>query len=58
MKNKVYFQNLTNKLLSLQRTLSPYLYTIAYEFSIVQSSAAGHQLTPCSAGPPFLILPH
>jgi hypothetical protein len=30
----------------------------AYEFSIVQSSAAGHQLTPCSVGPLFLISPH
>jgi hypothetical protein len=36
----------------------PYLSTAAYEFSIVQSSAAGHQLTPCSAGPLFLISPH
>jgi hypothetical protein len=37
---------------------SPHPYTAAYEFSIVQSSAAGHQLTPCSTGPPFLISPH
>jgi hypothetical protein len=28
------------------------LYTTAYDFSIVQSSATGHQLTPCSADPP------
>jgi hypothetical protein len=41
----------------LQRT-HPYLFTAAFEFSIIQTSAAGHQLTPCSAGPPFFILPH
>jgi hypothetical protein len=39
-------------------TPPPHLYTTAYEFSIVQSSTAGHQLTPCSAGPPFWISPH
>jgi hypothetical protein len=36
----------------------PHLFTAAYEVSVVQSSAAGHQLTPCSSGPPFLISPH
>jgi hypothetical protein len=36
----------------------PHLYTAAFEFSIVLSSAAGHQLTTCSAGPPFFISPH
>jgi hypothetical protein len=30
----------------------PYLYTVTYKFSNVQSSSAD-QLTPCSAGPPF-----
>jgi hypothetical protein len=55
VKNRVSFQNLTNV---LQCTPSPYLHTAAYTFSIVQSSAAGHQLTPCSAGLPFLISPH
>jgi hypothetical protein len=38
--------------------ISPHLYTAAYEISIIQSSAAGHQLTPCSTGPPFFISPH
>jgi hypothetical protein len=37
--------------------LSPHLHIAAYEFSIVQSSAACHQLTPCSADPPFFISP-
>jgi hypothetical protein len=43
---------------SLQHTLPPYPYTTPYEFSIVQGSAAGHQLTLSSAGPPFFISPH
>jgi hypothetical protein len=38
----------------LQHTL-PHLYISAYEFRIVQSSAASHQLTACSAGPLFSI---
>jgi hypothetical protein len=36
--------------------LSPTIYTLLLSF--VQSSAAGHQLSPYSAGLPFFILPH
>jgi hypothetical protein len=42
----------------LQGTPHFYLYAGAYEFSVVQSSAAGHHLTPCSTGLPFPISPH
>jgi hypothetical protein len=59
VKNHVYFQNLNKLIAILFNILSPhYLYTVAYEFSFVQSNAAAHQLTPCSAGPPFFISPH
>jgi hypothetical protein len=36
----------------------PYLSIGAYELSILQSNAAGHQLTSCLAGPLFSISPH
>jgi hypothetical protein len=35
--------------------LRPHLYITAYKFSILQASITGHQMTPCSAGPPFEI---
>lgn len=50
------FKILQITLYPLQRNLpSLYLYTAGYELSIVQRSAAGRELTPCSAGPPFPI---
>jgi hypothetical protein len=42
-----------------ERILSPppKLFTAAYKFHIILSSATSHQLTPCSAGLPFFISP-
>jgi hypothetical protein len=51
VKNLVCFHNLTN-FYPVELTL-PYLYTAAYEFSIVQSSTAGHQMKLCSADTHF-----
>lgn len=38
----------------LQHTLLLYLYTAAYEFSTVENSVAGHQVSPSSVSLPFL----